>query len=158
MIDFNVNRKSLDDWQAGISRRFRREAEIAQEEVRRLWMAELINQSDTGGYGEWEELSPSYAKRKQRDYDQGRIAHNTLLRRTGDMIQGYITGITPFITRGIIGVRMPFPEDHTRRRAMVHQGEAFAVGVPARPFNVEIFEEIALDIFNEAMSKAAGNE
>jgi hypothetical protein len=164
MITVDVNRNSLDQWQAGISRRFRKNLEDAQSQIRQLWIQELYRQQKSRGDGTWALLNPIYAKRKAREYASNEnkdVRYNSILRRTGKMLDGYAKGVQFETTNSRVSVIMPFPSDDARvnLRARSHQGDIGQPrGIPIRAFDIEKFKEIALDKFNEAMRKAANNE
>lgn len=158
MIDIELQRKSLDEWRVGISKRFRKNAEIAQGEVRQAWQAELYRQQATQGDGTWQALNPIYEARRDKKFPQ---SSGKILSRTGRMLDGYVNGIRFSTTNSTVVVIMPFPpstiEDRTINvRAKTHQGfERGASPLPVRAFDIDKFEEIASDIFNAAMRKSA---
>ena len=157
MIEVELNRKSLDDWVTGISRRFRKRAEEAQADIRQLWIAELYRQQATHADGAWQALDPIYATRRQKTFGTD---PNSILLRTGDMLQGYVNAISFMTTQSMVSARMEFPFDPKLQViAESHQDvRKQPKGVPARPFDVEKFQVIAINKMNEAMRRAARNE
>lgn len=177
MIEVEFQRRSLEDWEAGISRIFRKQLEIANGAIIRDWLMELQRQIMTWDDRTWPPLSPKYADRKWRDFknyhadikgigkvpSKGHATERNMLMRTGQMMEGYAAGITTFVTRGYVGVEMPYPtgtDKYTgkplRIRAEAHQGTAASTpGGVIRPFNLEKLGAVALAHYNEAMSRAA---
>lgn len=156
LFDLEFTRRSLDGWVAGVSRKFRHNLEIAQEEIRRDWQYELIRQSQTSGYGTWPSLNPKYEARKDKEHASGKFVYNSLLRRTGEMLDGYVDGIEFDLSRTTVFVTMYYPSNpKVEKYAMSHQGDiGQPVGVPERPFDLDRFEEIARDRIDDAMERA----
>lgn len=160
MIDIELERKSLDGWTVGISKKFRKNFETATEDIRRDWQAELYRQQQTRGDGTWAPLSKEYRDRKSAEYRDGKIPYNSTLRRTGVMLAGYVNGISFDRTNTRVEVSMPFPQNvasdgRVAIRAKSHQGVIGQPrGVPIRSFNIERFKTIATDHVNEAMRKS----
>jgi hypothetical protein len=168
MFEADIKRKSLDDWRAGISRKFRRRLIVAQEDIRRDWINELNRQRLTFvAQGRWEPLSTEYEKRKTSEYNRGKIPYNSMLKRTGEMLAGYVGGITFEVTKGLVSVAMPYPGDAydlsavdfskngVPRAGPGTKARAHQEGPRRRPFDVDAFLDIAWDRLNEAMRSAA---
>lgn len=151
MFKVELNRKSLEGWRAGISRRFVREFNRSQDETSRDWRYEFNRQQASRGDGTWQSLDPVYAKRKEREYP-GQL----ILTRTDTMIPAYY--ITQERTNQTVSVSLNFPRDEKLETiARSHQDDNVGQpkGVPPRPFNTEKFIEIAVRNVNEAMKRAA---
>lgn len=163
MFDFETPRKGLDDWRTHIYRKFRKELEVAQAEIKRDIGIEIYRQARSRNDGKWQSLSPTYAKRKKREYADGKFAFNSMLRRTGEMLKGYASSILPTLTKTQVGIEIQYPDNaqlgstnsRVGARAIAHEGGYG--NMPERSFNKEKFKEIAMKHFNEAMSRAAGN-
>ncbi len=159
MIDVELQRRSLDGWRTNIYRRFRKQLEIAQADIKVEFAREIFRQQLTRGDGRWENLNQVYDLRKEKEYPGREI-----LTRTGDMIAGYVAGIDTPLTKTRVSVVMPYPgvegdPDRINVRARSHQNDhRQPEGVPPRPFDVEKFQAIATKRINEAMRRAAGNE
>ncbi len=153
VITASFNRKSLDDWTAGVSRNFRKELGIANQAIRREWIYEFDRQSrDNVSEGWWRELDPKYETRKNKKHPQNA---GYVLKASGDMFHAYLRGIQEHVDTSTIGVTINLPDDETRLRAEVHEGlRASPKGVEPRPFNKDPFIEIAWVEFNRAMKRA----
>lgn len=154
MFLVSLNRKALDGWALGISKRFRKNLEVAQGQIRQEWQAELYRQSNTAGDGNWAPLGPVYKERRDKKYPE---LEGTMLRRTGEMLEGYVDSITFYTTNTEVSVVMYYPQRNSKvlQRALENQGEEENPHVPARPFDIGKFQDIAIARFNEAMKKSS---
>lgn len=150
MFKVELNRKSLEGWRDGISRKFVRNFNRSQDETERDWRYEFNRQQASRGDGSWQSLDPVYERRKEREYP-GRL----ILTRTDTMIPAY--SIRQERTNQTVSVSLNFPSDEKLETiAKSHQGViGQPTGVPARPFNLEKFIEIAVRNVNEAMKRAS---
>ena len=154
LFTVEFDRRSLEDWRAGIHRRFVRNFERAMDETRREWAYEFHRQQESKGDGTWDDLNPIYEKRKNREYP-GRL----ILTRTDMMIPAY--EIESERDNRTVAVSLAFPSDPKLNLiAKSHQdfeGVGQPEGVPPRPFDLDPFIEIARREVNDAMKRAAND-
>ncbi len=106
------------------------------QDIRRDLLIELDNQQKSRGRGKWESLSAKYAKRKSREYQQGKFPYNSLLKRTGEMVRGYVQSAE--IDEGNLSVTLNYPEGKLGIIAASHQGDIGGPrNMPPRPFDIE---------------------
>jgi hypothetical protein len=104
----------------------------------------------------------SYAERKKRAYYRGKssggkVKYLRILKRTGVMLERYISGIS--INNSTMTVSIPFPRGKVGVRAMSHQGynsRGEAVGLPFgvlahRPYDISRFEMVANRVLRREM-------
>lgn len=115
------------------------------------WGVELERQRRSGGDGEWRQLDPTYAARKNREYP-----NRGFLDRTGFMMLGYLNGISIDPTSYTVTIPFPAGNDKLGRnvniRAKVHQHGG--ASIPQRPFDIEKLSDIAIKHFKEAIEKS----
>lgn len=107
----------------------------------------------------------SYSARKRRDYYRGKtkggqVRYLRILKRTGVMLQRYISGIS--INNTSLTITIPFPSGDVGKRAMSHQGynsKGEPVGLPKgvlahRPFDTQRFLLTANRIIRRELNKS----
>lgn len=160
LLTVTVNRKSLDDWKAGISRNFRNALTESEHIIEREWSYELERQSsENESDGWWHELEQlEYEPRKNRKWPAN---VGNILQASGDLFAAYKSGIRSNISNAVVGCTINLPDtdgpkgEKLRLIAEVHEGRrGLPKGLEPRPFNTEPFFEIALAEFNRAMTKA----
>lgn len=163
LVDFTISDESLKEF----GRRFRagkeKNVKDSLANIKREWQAEFIRQQRRL-QNVWTPLEKKYGERKTHEYysAKGKLAHgntsgqvryNTILRRTGVMLAGYISGIQ--IDEGNYSVSIPFPEGAAGVRAKSHQG---VIGLPPgvkniRPWDTDKFVKEAEKQIREALLK-----
>jgi hypothetical protein len=144
MFDFTFDEDTIKDYGRKFRRYTQKHLEVALNDIKRDWIADLQLQQRTGrSLLGWPPLKPDYAKRKTREYQSGKIPYNSLLRRTGVMLAGYISAVEVDMLN--YTVKMPYPRGEANTRAKAHQGEiGQPKGMPIRPFDIERFYDIAV--------------
>lgn len=158
LTNFTINEASLKEF----GRRWRsaKEAHIkdALGAIKREWQAEFVRQHNRL-QKTWTPLEKKYASRKLYQFRKGKIPHNTILKRTGTMMAGYINGIR--IDDVNYNVSIPFPSGRGKRsgkiivRARSHQGVIpLPPGVKdTRKFELDKFAVIARREIRRALAK-----
>ena len=158
MMQFALKEISLVRLVEHVDESIKSSIEDGADDLRREWGYELYRQQlrfHRGG--QWAPLDAGYAKRKAREFGQSssEVRYNTTLRRTGRMLAGYVNGITINTDTSTTEVSMPYPDGELGIRARAHQGVIpRPKGVVARPFDLEGFTQVALDVFTKALNKA----
>lgn len=160
MFTFEVDDASL----TAFGRRFRaaklKNVTKALEDIKREYQYEFLRQqANNTRSGRWAPLSVAYFIRKEREYsdpDFPEVRYLSLLRRTGEMLEGYVQGVMIDNNRYTVTANFPARPD-LRKRAKSHQG---VIGLPkggvARPFNLQRFDAIAKKIMKDALVKNNG--
>lgn len=154
MFKFQVNEQSLDKLVLRLFNNIDKNLEQARSEIRTEWGREIYRQQlEFHRSSVWPALNPAYQARKTRELGWP----GTTLRKTGEMLRGYVNGIrtNASFPDGSDGVSMPFPAGEAEIRAKAHQGViGQPVGMPKRPFDVDRFHTIAVDKYKEAIKKS----
>ena len=161
LISFEIDDNSVDVFGKSIEDASKASIKRGLSETKRAWQAELVRQQRRLR-SSWTPLKKipkgkSYFDRKQYEYysgksKNGKVRFLSILKRTGRMMQGYVNGIR--IDNVNLKVEIPFPLG-AEVRAKVHQGLLpLPTGVLAhRPFELEKFEDLAIDIMSDAITK-----
>jgi len=141
MFDFTFDEDTILDYGRKFRRYTKKHLEIALNDIKRDWIADLQYQRSNGiALLGWPQLNEDYDIRKNREYGTG---FNNMLYRTGEMLEGYISGVEVDMFNHT--VNMPYPRGRAGIRARSHQGEiGQPKGVPERPFDIERFYDIAV--------------
>jgi hypothetical protein len=157
MINVAVNEKSLNRLTKVFGDSITRNVEDANSEIGTAWAALLVNQQRRFHRSlRWPPLDPTYLARKRRMYRKSDVRYLVTLKRTGRMMEGYLEGIQSNVrfSDGSLGVSMSFPPGDVGIRAMVHQDVVRRPkGVPARPFDLDEFTELAVKTMDAAIKK-----
>lgn len=158
MINVKVDEDSLASVASTFKKKFTKNVQEANREIAREWGELLIRQQRRFHRSlRWPPLSKEYLDRKRKEYRKTDVRYLVTLKRTGRMLNGYLEGIQSNVrfSDGTLGVIMPFPVGEAGIRARAHQGvTGRPQGMPARPFDVEEFEELAVKKLEEAIDKS----
>lgn len=159
---FKVDGRSIEGLRRKFQNRYLKNIELARDTIRRDWGYEIHRQQlRFHRSNRWAPLSPIYLAKKSADYyDRSTdVRYITTLKRTGTMLKGYVSGISYDNPKGQPTVTMPYPAGNSTatgapytKIAGWHQDGT--KNMPARPFDIEGFHQIAIDRFAEAIQKS----
>ena len=149
MFDFTVDTKSLNKFRDKFIGSIGENMSQALDNIRVEWGYTLHKQQlRFHRNGNWVELSPAYKARKDKEFKsraKTEARYNTMLRRTGKMLKGYVEGMHIDIVNNKI--EMPYSDRYARAHQLGYGN------LPARPFEVEEFHQVAVNEFKKAIAK-----
>jgi hypothetical protein len=154
-LDFTVNEDTLEIFGNRFADAKKSQIRRGLESIKREWQSELVRQQ-ASLQSVWTPLKRtpkgrSYYERKRHEYfgakgKGGAVRFLSILKRTGHMMDGYVSGI--IVDNNALTVTIPYPNIAAR----VHQEGPLPSGVLAlRPFDTTKFIDKAINIIDDAI-------